>query len=100
MTRRSPGVVLYRLGDPTAPDSFWATDSDYPAYVHPESDAPLWTAVLPRSAKIQRVAHISGTTLADAKRCGRDGVSCPCWDFEGDEYVVFRPEILVGVRRA
>jgi hypothetical protein len=59
----------------------------------------LWKAVLPQGANVQRVDRISAATISTTEHRGLDGIYCPCWDWEGDEYVIFRPEVLTGLAR-
>lgn len=94
-------LKLYRAspdGQYDKPRSFWATASDYPSYIHP--GVPVVEAELSPSAKVARLdGSPSKARLDELENSGFDAAAFPCWDWDGDEYVVFNTSVLNVPRR-
>ncbi|CAH6420253.1 Hypothetical protein UVM_LOCUS96 [uncultured virus] len=93
-------VTLYRVGDPATVRGFW---SDQPDYYH---DIMWIPRVGPRPvatvANVRRSAAVDYSTqsanadeIEEAAAAGYDAVVFPHWDYEGNEWVVINPAVLI-----
>ena len=94
-------LTLYRASARGAfgePREFWATHPEYPRYVA-GADVPYATATLDPAARVRRFTVGSPSArMLDALATTCDVAVWPCWDFEGEEYVVFNPAVLRDVQ--